>query len=467
MTEEQVIKSVTAHSEEVQETNRQKDEVESNTSVLTEYQAEQIIREADNAIHTIMERADIYNKEQPEEEKVRAYLSDYFDQDILDYVLYVYQIKTEEGKCFYRYYAHYQNFYLDTEKAMQITGQGESYCDINVTFVHRWERKWDEEKVTVRIEKNDSGRWVITEMNQWYNDFRFNYMREMVYEPVYLSRDMVEWMIREFGTDENGKKSRYEIFLAVQEIYARNGKKFDDVMLYGYFRSKPWYEPYKQVFDESNLTEAERYNISQLTVAGNLGELAKAAYGNRYGKEEKMAGQPMSTEEAACIIGDAFGSLRKLFTAKAENKIEEKSDDVEVYYSLGEYATEERLREYVSTWFSEEIFDYLMDMCSVMYGVEKDEDDQYVLMLGLTPPMDTYILDNFSSFMIKDYSDKECIVAVPFQNIYAWPEAMSAYSEGEIILRQEGDRWIITGISEPHYDEFKCIMDNMNVQKEP
>ncbi len=102
LTEEQEIKSVTAYSEEVQETDKQKDEVESNTSVLTEYQAEQIIKEADNAIHTIMERADIYNKEQPEEEKV-----------------------------------------------------------------------------TVRIEKNDNGRWVITEMNQWYNDFRFNYMREM------------------------------------------------------------------------------------------------------------------------------------------------------------------------------------------------------------------------------------------------------------------------------------------------
>lgn len=192
LTEEQEVKSVTVYNEKVQETAKQKDEAESNTSVLTEYQAEQIIKEADNAIHTIMEKADIYNKEQPEEERVRAYLSNYFDQDILDYVLYVYQIKTEEGKCFYQYYNHYQNYYMDTENAMQITGQGESYCDINVTFVHRWERKWDEEKVTVRIEKNDSGRWVITEMNQWYNDFRFYYMREMAYEPVYLSRDMIE-----------------------------------------------------------------------------------------------------------------------------------------------------------------------------------------------------------------------------------------------------------------------------------
>lgn len=42
---------------------------------------------------------------------------------------------------------------------------------------------------------------------------------------------------------------------------------------------------------------------------------------------------------------------------------------------------------------------------------QKDEDNQYVLSLGLTPPMDSYVLDDFSSFMIKDYSDVECIVA--------------------------------------------------------
>lgn len=105
-------------------------------------------------------------------------------------------------------------------------------------------------------------------------------------------------MIQEFGTDDNGEKiqlcvrsdengfilpdsserkmeeqeitslSRYEKLLAVQEIYARKGKKFDDVLLYGYFQTKPWYKPYQQVFEEKNLTEAERYNIEQLKVFG-------------------------------------------------------------------------------------------------------------------------------------------------------------------------------------------------------
>lgn len=316
-------------------------------TVLTEDYAEQIIKEADNAIQAVMKKSDIYQKEQPAEEEIRAYLSDYFDQDILDYVLFVYQIAIEDGKCFYRYNDHYSNFYMDTEKNMQIIRQGEGYCDIRVTFVHNWESKRDEERVTVRIEKNETGRWVISKMNQWYNDFRYYYMPELDYVPEYLTEDMAEWMIREFGTDENGEMtgihvetdeqgfilaessvrelekqeidslSRYEMFLAVQEIYARNGKKFDDVILYGYFHEKPWYEPYEQVFDENDLTKTERYNIERLTEAGDLGEMAQAAYGNRYEEEGETSAQPLRAEEAVCIIGDAFAGLPRRSSGKS------------------------------------------------------------------------------------------------------------------------------------------------------
>lgn len=145
-------------------------------------------------------------------------------------------------------------------------------------------------------------------------------MPELDYVPEYLTEDMAEWMIREFGTDENGEMtgihvktdeqgfilaessvrklekqeidslSRYEMFLAVQEIYARNGKKFDDVMLYGYFHEKPWYEPYEQVLDENDLTKTERYNIERLTEAGDLGEMAQAAYGNNMNLKNTYTG---------------------------------------------------------------------------------------------------------------------------------------------------------------------------------
>ncbi len=456
-------------------------------ALLTQSQAEQMIRDADNAIQTIMKRADVYKKEPPEEEEVRAYLSDHFNPDILDYIFYVYQIHVEDGKCSYEYYSHYCNFYMDTQEPIQMIERGEGYCDMLVSFVHRWNRVWDEDKVTVRIERQESGRWVITKMNHWYNDFRYYYMPQMDYWPEYMTEDMAAWMIREFGTDENGEKiqlsvrndekglilpdsserkleeqeltslSRYEKFMAVQEIYARKGKKFDDVMLYGYFQEKPWYEPYRQVFDEDSLTEAERYNIEQLTIAGSLGELAQPDYGNRYSEQESMDGQPLSKEEAVCVIGEAFEGLDRIFTARSENLIEEMSDDVETYYSLEEYSSEPRLREYVSTWFSDEVFDYLMAMCTVMHGLTKDESGRYVLEYGLTPPIDVYVPDNFSSVEIKDFNETACTVKVVFWNLYGYPGEPEMTSEGEILLRKEGDRWIIADIREPHYDEYYVL----------
>lgn len=457
-------------------------------ALLTELQAKQIIEEADNALQTVMKKADVYNENLPDEEEVRAYLSDYFDPDILDYVFYVYQIQVEDGKCFYEYYSHYSNFYLDPQEDIQMAEQGEGYCELLVSFVHRWNRVLDEDKVTVRVEQKTGGRWVITRMNHWYNDFRYYYMPKMDYWPEYMTEDMAAWMVREFGTDENGEKiqlcvstgeegfilpdsserkideqeiaslSRYEKFLAVQEIYARKGKKFDDVMLYGYFHTKPWYDPYQQVFDEDNLTEMERYNIEQLTASGSLGELARPDYGNRYREEMRVEGQPLNGEEAVCIIEEAFAELDRTFTAKAENLIAEMSDDVETYYSLGEYSAEPQLRAYVSTWFSDEMFDYLMAMCIVMHGLTKDENDQYVLERGLTSPIDVYVLDDFSSVQIKDFNETACTVTVGFWNLYGFPGDSEMTSEGEILLRKEGGRWIIADISEPHYDEYYAFL---------
>ena len=450
-----------------EETGSQEAEPEDNNVTLTETEVEQVIRRADKTIQAILEKPKIYFTEQPPgEEEVKAYLSNYFDESILDYVFFVYRIKIEDGKCFYDYHGRYSNFYMDTESDMKIVGQGDGYYDVSVTFKHKWNRGgWIEEEGTVRIERNETGDWLITGMSHWYSDFQYYYMPELGYSPEYLIEDMVEWMIQEFGTDENGfilpdssvreiaeqeieSLSRYEMFLAIQEIYARHGKKFDDVMLYGYFHAKPWYEPYKQVFDENNLTETERHNIGLLAEAGGFGEMELAAYGNRYEEEERISGQPLSTEEATCIIGDAFDSLGNFFTTKGKEKIEELSNDVGQYYSLGEYGEEQRLREYVSTWFSEEVFDYLMDMCFIMHGVTK-EDGQYVLMRELTLPMDQYVWDDFESVVIKDYNDVECIVTVSFLNLNA-----DNGSEGEILLRREGDRWVIANISEPHYDEY-------------
>lgn len=460
-------------------------EAEDKPHVFTDETARLLIEQADKALEKAMERSDVNNEEHPTEEEIRTYLSGYFDPDILDYVLYVYQIKIEDGKCFCGHNDYWKNFYMNANGEVRIIEQGKDYCDISVTFDHRWDQVWEDEQVTVRVEKDERNSWVITKMNQWYNDLRYYYMRDTDYEPVYLNKEAAEWLIREFGTDENGENvqicaqtdedgyilqgssehrlteeeigtlSRYELFLAAQEIYAENGKKFGDVFLYGYFWKKPWYEPYKGVFDENNLTEIQRYNIDLLAEAGKLGELAQAAYGNRYGKEEKAAGSPLGAEEAACIIGNAFDGLGEIFAFRSENIIEELSHDVGKYYSLGEYASEEKIKEYISTWFSEETFAYLKSMCGIMYGVHQGKDGTYMLLYDISLPMDIYKFDHFSGVTIKEYTDTECTVSVAFLNTTTggmWDIPIA--SEGEMVLRLEGDRWVITEISEPHYDEY-------------
>lgn len=160
-------------------------------------------------------------------------------------------------------------------------------------------------------------------------------------------------------------------------------------------------------------------------------------------------------EEAACIIGNAFDGLGEIFAFKPENIIEELSQDVGKYYSLGEYASEEKIREYISTWFSEETFAYLKSMCGIMHGVYQGEDGTYMLLYDVSQPMDIYKLDDFSSVTIKEYTDTECKVSVTFVNTTTGGMGDTPiYSEGTMVLRREGDRWVITEISEPNYDEY-------------
>lgn len=227
-------------------------EAEDKPHVFTDETAELLLEQAQKAMEKAIERSDVNNEEHPAEEEIRSYLSGYFAPDILDYILYVYQIKIKDGKCFCGHNDYWKNFYMNTNGEVRIIEQGEDYCDISVTFQHRWRRAWDEEEGTVRVEKDERGYWVITKMNQWYNDLRYYYMRDTDYEPVYLTKEAAEWLIREFGADENGEKvqicaqtdedgyilqgsserrlteeeigalSRYELFLAAQEIYAEN-----------------------------------------------------------------------------------------------------------------------------------------------------------------------------------------------------------------------------------------------------
>ena len=57
--------------------------------------------------------------------------------------------------------------------------------------------------------------------------------------------------------------TRYEMRLAMYEIFARHGKIFSDQAVNGYFGRYTWYQP-NESFDESTLSEVEEYNLNLL-----------------------------------------------------------------------------------------------------------------------------------------------------------------------------------------------------------
>lgn len=459
------------------------EEIWDESEMLTNMEAIQLVKDAQNAIKNVMKTADVYVEQEAETTAVRNKLSRYFDESILDYVLYVYQIREQDGQYVYYYYDEYRNFYMDETKSIAILHRGKDYYEVGVTFVHRWRRNFAQEEVPVKIELTERGQWVITEFNHWYNDFRYNYMPEAEFRPEYFTEELARELIEEFGTeadgskvllevqnDENGYilpdsserlieeselegKSRYELYLAVHEIYARHGKRFGDVILYEYFNDKPWYSPYEHLFSREELSDIEKKNIETLSRTGNLGEKAAPEYGSLYpvNNEER---EFLTEEEASYIIGHLFFMADKVIDVKKENLIiEEWQDDIR-NFTLGEYSSEEALKEYLCQYFSEEIFEYITIMYNAKNALWKNDDNNYTVSIEGTLYDDYYVIDSFERVKIKSADKDYCVVEVPFINVLALVDELPGTEPGEMALKRVGDDWIIDSVTHPFYDDL-------------
>lgn len=438
-------------------------------------EATAIVVEADNAVHDIMKSLE--NEEIKSKEDVHSYLERYFDETIIDYVLFIYQIIDDNGKYTYVPYAEYNNFWLDSSKEMSILSQNGEICEIGVAFFHRWKVKWDEEMVSVKLEWRED-HWSITDISQWYNDFQYYYMRDVSFNPEYFTEEQAEFLIENFGTDEAGNKklitakvdkdgyilenssrcllseeeigglSKYEIYLAIQEIYARHGKKFSDPVLYEHFEKQNWYKPYEQVFSKEVISEIESENIKILTEKGNLDKEADISYGSLYSVSDSQASM-MTEETAACMIYHAFAMADEVISFKEENYIKEKSQDIIQFYSLGEYSEEEKLKNYLSTWFGNDVFDYLTMIYNTWTGLYRDEQGNFYISREGTYGGEKYVPYFFQKVTIKEANENKIVVEIAFYN-YALPEV----NMGEISFSRNGDKWLITSISNPYYDKF-------------
>lgn len=445
------------------------------TDGFTYEMAVAFIKEADNAIHEFMGDTRAAENKVYNAEEVYGKLKEYFAESIIDYVLYVYQIKEGENGYTYAPYDEYDNYWIDTSKNMTNVSETEDVIEVGVTFKHVWQKGLDEESVPVRLEKIE-GEWIITDISQWYNDFRYEYMPYISFDPPYFTEEMADGLIECFGTDETGNRiilstdrteyilpasseriisekeiselSKYELYLAAQEIYARHGKKFADPVLYWRFSEQTWYDPYHFVFSDEVLSEIEEENLKLIIEKGNLGKEADINYGSLYPVTDIEDGA-ISEEEVSCMIYRAFEMADKVIAFDEKNLIEEESQDVIQVYSLGEYSDEEMLKRYLSDWFDEEIFDYLTVMYSTWTGLHKGDDGKYTISREGTYGGDTYIPYFFEKTVIKEADQEKLVAEIPFYYYGSMKTEL-----GEIVLERRENKWMITSLSIPYYDEL-------------
>ncbi len=471
--EEQDIESATGIDAESEDKPEEiADEEEPVSRMHTAEGAIAFVTEADDAVHEFM---DDIGAERPvhDREEVRSRLQEYFDEAIIDYVLYMYQIKeTGDGYTYYPYDEYNLfHYWKDVPEEMTLISQDDTYCEVGIVLQHGWRTGWDYETVPVRLEWREEG-WKIIDISQWYNDFRYYYMQEGDFFPEYFTRELAEDLEECFGTDEEGNRviieaevdengyiladsserllaeeeiaglSKYELYLAAQEIYARHGKKFSDPVLLWHFNNQEWYNPYHFLFYEETLSEIETENIRLLADKGKLAERAEVAYNSLYPVTRE--GEGVTEEEAACMVYHAFEMANEVISFKDENFLEDKSDDISDIYSLGEYSEEGRLKEYLSEWFDEDIFDYLTAMYREWVCLYQDKDGNYVMdKEGIFPCDKLYF---FYSVTITEAEENRMVVEMPFVN--------GAVSTGEITFEKRDGKWLITNISHPYYDEF-------------
>lgn len=461
---------------------QQEDDTRDEKEELSIEKASDIFIEMDNAMQSLVKEIELQGENEITYEEIEHCITTYFDESLVDYVMFLYRICEENGEYIVDRNYERATYKINTNKEMILYPEKENIYQIGITFSYRWEREYVEEIVPICLEWRES-KWLITNIDQWCNDFRYNYMPNEEFCPLSFSKEQADELVQLFCIDNKGnanalvvdvdkngyilpdssnrlldvsevnKLSRYEQYLAIHEIYARHGKKFKDTVLNYYFSRRSWYCPYNYVFSKEELSVVEEENIRLLTKQGSFVEEASIDYGNLYPISD-MGNNIISAEEIAVIVTKAFAAMDRILVEKEENYQPEKSQDVFKYYTLGEYSTEESLKEYLAEWYSEEVFDYVVWIYSIANVLYQDENGNFGICLEGTPYASWHEIDHYKAIEIVYADEKECRVKVPFINNKVFYTDPPEISEGEILLRKESNKWIIADMSQSYYDSM-------------
>lgn len=228
-------------------------------------------------------------------------------------------------------------------------------------------------------------------------------------------------------------------YFAIQEIYARHGKKFNARLLQWYFGLQEWYQPWNYVFQEEKINQIEQENIKLLMSHGDFfGEFdSKSAFAKYV---NTINDYDLSNEKAECIISNMEQEIKDFIRPNFSLPIE--SEETFGGYELETHQDLKSMRDFLLKYVDEGMLEKtlaLMQMAGIHYVKELD---CYCMYTG--GELVFYSVDTTRPFNVMGQDKEQYMVEVPIWigSVYGLGPSRS------LITLRENERceWVIMDI---------------------
>lgn len=249
---------------------------------------------------------------------------------------------------------------LDLNRTPQFVTQEDDKCRVNVFYrvFPDTEKEFIAEGEIEFVYDTEQNTWRISDVFQPYCEFFYSYMpddimkkletecrpyADMVFGTYKIEEDLPEKKDLDLWLEKAGTidmhQSVYPLFshrgdilnsskvwldkshiegldpiwtyFAIQEIYARHGKKFTEPLLHWYFSMQDWYQPWEYDFADEKISETENDNIELLMK--HAGFINDSNFRDIYSKYVEISNYGLVTDEKAeCMITEIEIALKKV-----------------------------------------------------------------------------------------------------------------------------------------------------------
>lgn len=225
-------------------------------------------------------------------------------------------------------------------------------------------------------------------------------------------------------------------YFAIQEIYARHGKKFTEPFLHWYFGMQDWYRPWEYDFEEEKLNKMEKDNIELLME--HAGFLNDSNFRDAYSKYINIPNHDsMSDEMAECIIKGIDIALKQIM--EIDYSYPDEQEEPLGGFVLKEHLNHDEMETFLLDYVDRKALEKILKVMNGAGLYFSEEYNSYCIYTGGEQLY--YSIDWKRPFMVTSHMDNKVTVTVPIWigSVYGLGPGWSQVT----LLKNKRNEWII------------------------